>query len=273
MAALCLQGAEQQKNKYFTLDNGLQIYLQERHQLPLINVVFAVDMGSKDETPGTNGIVHLLEHLVLLGSTASYRGPVLIKEIRKKGAYFNAHTDHDVMTLEFSLPAKHLDYVLDVVKEKIFALKFDQKEIEREKEVIIEEIHRIMDDPMRLGTSLALQGLFRGHAYGKPVFGDSEVIKKAGREQLAAFYRKYFVPRNCALSIVGDFDTAAAAAKIKQKFSEALLRDEAFKEAGRISNIEHRISKERLTTLRYRKTPHRLPAPRGWVRRTPPVKK
>ncbi|MCK4363792.1 MAG: insulinase family protein, partial [Candidatus Aminicenantes bacterium] len=96
----------QDKNqKYFELDNGLKIFLLEKHTLPLINLVFAVNLGTKDESEETNGIVHVLEHYILFRGTEFRSGPEISQDIRRHGAYFNAHTSLDLATFEISLPS------------------------------------------------------------------------------------------------------------------------------------------------------------------------
>jgi len=213
-------GAEQNNGKFFTLPNGLQIFVQERDTLPLIHIAAAIDVGSKNESPETNGLVHLLEHLVFLGGSESHRGDEWVTEVRQRGALFNAHTDRDFMTLEISLPAEFLDFALNFVKEKVFALKIIQREADREKKIILEEIKQILDDPERFGTHLVLQNLFKGHAYGIPLFGDTEIIKNATVKQLESLYKTFFTPANCSLSIVGNFDSHDVENKIKDIFGK-----------------------------------------------------
>ena len=212
--------ANQTNSKSFTLSNGLEISLQERDKLHLVHIAAGIDVGSKNESPDTNGLIHLLEHLVFLGSSESHGGEEWVTEVRRRGGRFNAHTDRDFMTLEISLPAGHLDFVLNFVKEKVFALKLIQGEADREKKIILKEIDRIMDDPKRSGTHLVLQELFNGHPYGLPLFGDKEVIKNATVTQLYPLYKRFFTPANCSLSIVGDFKLAEAEKKIRIIFGE-----------------------------------------------------
>ena len=219
-AAARLRGAETGRNKYVALDNGLKVLLSERDKLPLINIAFAVDVGAKDETKETNGLVHLLEHLVLLGSTESFKSEHLIKETRAKGFSMNAHTDNDLMTFEMSFPAKHLDFALDLSREKIFALKIIKEEMEGEKKIINEEINQILDDPESLGTSLVFRHLFQGHAYEHPIYGNKEIIQNATVNQLETFYKNYFTPANCSLSIVGRFKIEDVENKISEIFGE-----------------------------------------------------
>ena len=206
-------------SKYFKLANGLQVFLEERDKIPLVNIGFAVHMGSRNETRETNGLVHLLEHLLLLGGTDTYPAKELMEKIRGNGLYFNAHTGHDIMTLDISAPSEHTDKALAILKEKVFNLKLAAEEVEKEKKVILEELSQIEDDPEKLGMKLLLQALFSGHPYEKPVSGDKTIIEAATASQLEAFYKKYFVPSNCAIALVGDFKIETMEKRITEIFA------------------------------------------------------
>ena len=113
---------EHPPTRYFKLENGFQIFLYPRHTLPLIHLVIAFDVGSKDETEETNGLVHILEHYILFRGTEYRTGSEISQDIRRHGAYFNAHTDRDLSTFEMSLPSDYLDFALRNQKEILFHL-------------------------------------------------------------------------------------------------------------------------------------------------------
>ena len=144
------------------MDNGLKVYLYERHSVPLVNLALAVNCGSKDETEETNGIVHILEHYILFRGTEMRSGDRIAEEIRQNGAYFNAHTSRDLAFFEISLPSQNKDFALQLQKEIIFQLNLSQAELDEEKQVILEEINQLHDDPIRYATSLVYQNLFFG---------------------------------------------------------------------------------------------------------------
>lgn len=204
--------------KQFILDNGLKIFLYERHNLPLLNIVAAVNAGSKDETEETNGLVHLLEHYVLFRGTEIRSGSEIARDIRRHGAYFNAHTGQDLAVFEIALPSEYSDFALNNQKEILFSLKIDPQELEAEKEVVLEELNQIQDDPFKYALALVYQNLFSGHPYGRPVFGKAENIRALTAEQVIAFYKKFFVPSNCALAIVGDFSIREMEDKVRACF-------------------------------------------------------
>lgn len=212
------QAQEEARTKNFELENGLKVFLYERHTLPLVNFVIAVNLGTKDESEDSSGLVHILEHYILFRGTALRSGTQVSQDIRRHGAYFNAHTGLDLAVFEISLPSGHAEFALKNQKEILFNLKIDQEELDQEKKVILEEISQIQDDPIRYATSLIYQKMFPNHPYQKPVYGKEEVIKAATAEQIEEFHRRFFVPQNCALAAVGDFRIEEIEKKIKEIF-------------------------------------------------------
>ena len=207
LAALPGALSAENSGRYFVLDNGLRVFLYEKRDLPLLHVVTAFDVGSKDETDETSGLVHLLEHCLLFRGTAVRSGAEVSADIRRHGGYFNANTGLDLSLFEISLPAEHAEFALRNQKDLLFDLDLSQAELDEEKEVILEEYSQMEDDPERSAADLVLQALFTGHAYGRSVYGRREVIRSATAGGLLGFYRKYFVADNCALAVVGDFAT------------------------------------------------------------------
>lgn len=209
---------EEARTKNFELENGLQVFLYERHILPLVNVVIAVNLGTKDESEESSGLVHILEHYILFRGTALRSGTQVSQDIRRHGAYFNAHTGLDLAVFEISLPSEHVEFALKNQKEILFNLKIDQEELDEEKKVILEEISQTQDDPIRYATSLIYQNMFLNHPYQKPVYGKKEVIEAATVEQLEEFHRRFFFPQNCTLAAVGDFRIEEIEEKIREIF-------------------------------------------------------
>lgn len=205
-------------SKNFVLDNGLRVCLVEKRGVPLFNAVVAVDAGVKDETPDTRGLVHLLEHCILFRGTGKRTGSQVGREVREHGAYFNAHTGEDLAWFEISVPAESAEFALANQREIVFDLKISQSELDREKEVVLEEISQIEDDPFRYATSLAYRHLFKGHAYEFPIYGDKSIIRTLTADRLQDFHRRLFVPGNCALAAVGDFNLQDMEAMIRRVF-------------------------------------------------------
>lgn len=201
--------AGEEPGRSFTLDNGLRVFLYEKRDLPLVHVVTGFDVGSKNETDATSGIVHLLEHCVLFRGTTARTGEEVVADVRRHGAYFNANTSQDLAVFEISVPAAEAGFALRNQKDILFGFSVSPEELEAEKAVILEELNQMEDDPRRRATDLVLQALFPGHPYGRSVYGRRESIAAARPEDLLDLHRRYFVPANGALAVVGDFAVAA----------------------------------------------------------------
>jgi len=219
-----LSGAEDPE-RFFTLDNGLRVFLYEKRDLPLLHVVTGFDVGSKNETDGTSGIVHLLEHCILFRGTAAPSGGDAGAEIRRHGAYFNAHTSQDLSVFEISLPADEAEFALRNQRAVLFGFDLSQAELDAEKDVILEEFNQMEDDPRRQATDLVLQALFPGHPYGRSVYGRREIIREARAEDVLAFYRRYFGPGNAALAVVGDFAASDMEGRVREVFGSVPKAD------------------------------------------------
>ena len=205
----------------FQLENKMKVVVINKKSLPMVNIVLAVNAGSKDENIVNNGTLHLLEHLILFRREFS-------RKVRAHGGYFNGHTDRDLTIFEISLPAKELEFGLSVLKEMIFEFKVSADSLEKEKKVIEREFKQIKDDPVRFGRSLALQHLFAGHPYSLPVSGDLNVIQKSAAATIESFYKKYFHPGNCALAIVGNVhppDAEMLVKRLMEKIPQSELKD------------------------------------------------
>lgn len=209
----------------FVLPNGLKVFLYEKHDLPLVNIALAVDAGSKDETAATNGVAHLLEHCLLFRGTEFRSGFEVSRELRRRGAYFNANTGQDLTVFELACPSGQADFALRNQREIIFGFALTQAELDDEKDIVLEELKQTEDDPERHGADLTMQRLFAGHPYGRPVYGRPDVIRSARVEDLAAFHARYFVPNNCSLAVVGDFRTAEMEARLREVFGPLKAAD------------------------------------------------
>ncbi len=236
--------SQDKTQKFFELDNGLKVFLYEKHTVPLVNLVFAVNLGTKDESDETNGLVHILEHYILFRGSEFRSGEEISQDIRRHGAYFNAHTSLDLATFEISLPSEHADFALRNQKEILFNLKLSQEELDEEKKVILEELSQAQDDPIKHATSLVYQNLFKGHPYQKPIQGKKEIIEAITVEQVEKFYRKFFVPSNCVLAIVGDFEIEKMEKKAKDIFGDLKREEISSPKYGKVPALKKTVEIE-----------------------------
>ncbi len=180
-------------------------------------------------------------------------GDELAQEIREHGAYFNAHTSRDLTYFEMTLPSENGDFGLELQKEILFHLKLTQEELDDEKEVILEEISKIHDDPMRYATALAHQNLFLGHPYQNPVYGNIETIKNLSVNQAQEFYARYFVPKNSSLVVLGDFNLSEMEKKVRKLYGDLTNENFITAEFENVPSLSEtiRIEKEMDVNLGY----------------------
>jgi len=225
----------QNAGKYFVLDNGLKVALYERAGLPLINISAAVNVGTKDEPEGSSGLVHLLEHAILFRGTEFRSGTEISRDIRRNGAYFNATTGQDLAVFDISLPSDRFDFGLANQKEILFNFDVSAEELDKEKDIILEEIRMVRDDPRKHAASLVYQNLFKGHPYRNPAYGSAEDLRTVTLDKLKAFYASFFVPGNCSLAVVGDLPLKDMEEKVRAVFSSvkaSAFKPAAFEKAG-----------------------------------------
>ena len=210
--------AEEERSDFYTLANGLRVYLMENRTLPLVHMVVAVDLGSKNEADETNGLSHVLEHYILFRGTNSRTAEEISRDIRRHGAYFNAFTGLDLAQFEMTLPAGQEEFALSNQKDILFNLKIDAEALEAEKEVVLEELNQQEDDPLQSATSLVYQKIFAGHPYARPIAGTRKSIAGLTAAQLGSFYRTFFTPSNSVLAVVGDFSLPDLKEKVARIF-------------------------------------------------------
>lgn len=224
-----------------TLFNGLRVFLYSRPGVPLLNLAVAVEAGTRDESEGRNGLLHLLEHILLFRSAGLRESEDFLSGMRRQGIYFNGFTGRDYSLFEMSAPPERAETAFRALAELLFDFDVNDKDLEREKEVIHEEISRLREEPLRFGLERVAARLFQGHPYGRPVHGRDEEIARVTRDDLLAFHRAYFTPSRCVLAAVGglpakDMEQAAREAfgrlrtDNERPYAERLLPVPPFKE-------------------------------------------
>jgi len=201
-----------------TLDNGLRVLLLEDHRSPIVSFQVWYRVGARNESPGATGIAHFLEHLMFKG-TPSVGPREFARRIEQNGGRNNAFTTHDVTSYFVDIASDRLGLVVDLEADRMRNLLLDPREIEAERQVVIEERRtRTEDDPSGfLGEEVAALA-FRAHPYGHPVIGWADDIRRVTPEEIRAFYRTYYVPNNALVVAVGDFVAADLLARLRATF-------------------------------------------------------
>lgn len=203
----------------FTIKNGLKVIAVESHKSPVVSVQMWVRNGSADERSGDEGLSHFIEHLVFKGSK-KYKVGEIASVVEGCGGELNAYTSFDQTVFYVTISKNFFDTALDVISQMMGSPLFDAEEIDREREVVIEEIKRSQDSLSRRASRQLFSTLYPKYPYSVPVIGYPEVIRSIPRERIVSFYQERYVPQNMFLLITGDFDPQQLPEKVEAYFSE-----------------------------------------------------
>ncbi|MGZ6125838.1 MAG: M16 family metallopeptidase, partial [Myxococcales bacterium] len=200
------------------LPNGLTLLVEENHAAPVVAIQVWMRVGSADERPDQAGLAHLHEHMLFKGTAR--RGPgEIARTIESCGGEINAWTSFDQTVYHVVLASQFFAEGMDVLADAVTSAAFDPDELQREIEVVCEEIKRSQDSPTRK-LSRELFGLaFSRHPYGKPVIGTEESVRSFTREGILKFYRRWYRPENAVVIVVGDLREAEALALAEKLFA------------------------------------------------------
>ena len=185
------------------LDNGLRVMCLEDHSVALAEVEVWVRAGILNEDESKNGISHFLEHLVFKGTTR--RGPgEMDREIESLGATLDAATSKDWARFSTTLPSKYLDKAMDVLSDAVMNARLDEDDLELERAVVWDEIASRESSPITAGLAILDATVFKTHPYRLPLEGTRESLSKISREDVYDYYKRFYVPANATLIVVGD---------------------------------------------------------------------
>jgi zinc protease len=186
------------------LTNGLKIRLKEIHTAPIVSHWVWYRVGSRDEVPGKTGISHWVEHMQFKG-TQKFPGNLLDKLISRDGGYWNAFTNLDWTAYYQVMPSEKIDIAFQLEADRMVNSRFDPKEVEAERTVIISEREGNENEPLFRLTSEVQKAAFNSHAYNHDIIGEMDDLKSMDRDDLYRHYRQYYVPNNALVAIAGDF--------------------------------------------------------------------
>lgn len=201
----------------YQLTNGLTVILQENHATPVVALNMWVKAGSANETDKEAGISHVFEHMLFKGTKKRPVG-MIAKEVESAGGIINAFTSFDHTVYYLILASRFFDTGLDILADAIQSSSFDPGELEKEKEVVLEEWRRSQDIPSSFLSDRLFSTSYQRHPYGRPVIGYKDTIVSLTREQMLNYFRKWYIPNNMALVIVGDFNAREIMPKVEQAF-------------------------------------------------------
>jgi predicted Zn-dependent peptidase len=199
------------------LPNGVRVVTVRRRHSASASVSVFVRTGSRNESARLNGISHVVEHMAFKGTHArdAHR---LNLDAERLGAQVNAHTDKDHTAYHMTGLAQHAGAFVQMLGDIVRHSTFPAEELERERQVILQELVEDEDDPVSTGFKLFDKACFGAHPLAQAVIGTRRNIERFTRDDLLAYVQRQYTGANVILGVAGDIDPAAIVAEVRAAF-------------------------------------------------------
>ena len=201
------------------LKNGLRVIAIPLKDSTTVTVLVMVEAGSKYETKEINGLSHFLEHMCFKGTLNRPRSIDITHELDSIGAEYNAFTGQEYTGYYAKAHPKHFTKILDVVSDVYLNPLLEEKEIEKEKGVVIEEINMYEDNHPRKVRQHFEALLYGDQPAGWTITGSKENVQLLKRDQISEYRHKHYVSQATAVIISGSVDVSAAFKAVAKKFA------------------------------------------------------
>ena len=225
-----------------TLDNGLRI-IHLPSASPVVYCGIGVKAGSRHEQPGEEGLAHFCEHLSFKG-TQRRSAVQIINAIEGVGGELNAFTNKEDTIYYCAISNNHFKRAVDVLFDIVFCSEYPQAEVEKEREVVCEEIESYEDTPAELIYDEFENLLFAGNPLGHNILGTREKVRSYTTDDAHRFTARYYRPENCVFFASGDIDFSkiAKASKAPESSFSSPEGDTIDKSASK--TIERRVGEQ-----------------------------
>ncbi|MGB0882737.1 MAG: M16 family metallopeptidase, partial [Vicingaceae bacterium] len=206
------------EQNFLELKNGIRI-IHKPAKSEVAHCGFIIKTGSRDENLDQNGITHFIEHAIFKG-TKNRKSYHILNRIDNVGGEINAFTTKEQTSIYASFTKEYIERALELLSDILFNSTYPEKELDKEKDVIIDEINSYLDSPYEQIYDDFEELIFKDHPLGMNILGTVESVKKINRNKILNFIKENYRTDQIVFSIVGDFSFE----KIK-KLSHKYLND------------------------------------------------
>lgn len=206
------------------LDNGIRVVTEHISHARTVSVGIWVDVGARDEHDLTNGCSHFVEHMLFKGTPGRDAGQIAM-ELDVLGGTANAFTGKDATCYYATVLDTQLPRLLELFADFFLHSLFDPEELEREKQVILQEISMVEDTPEEQIHDL-FEGLLWGHhPLGNTILGSLEVVSRMERQKLLEHMRNFYTPGKVVFAAAGNLDHEKFCGQLTALFSSLKRAD------------------------------------------------
>ena len=200
------------------LKNGLRVITAPMKDNPTVTVLVLVEAGSKYEDKKVNGISHFLEHMCFKGTIKRPTAVDISKELDALGSQYNAFTAQEYTGYYAKSDARHFSQIFDVVSDIYLNSTFPEKEMQREKGVIIEEINMYEDIPQKHAQELMMKLLYGDQPAGRNIAGEKKNILRMKRDDFVNYKSRHYLPEATVLVVTGQITTKQVMSQVNKTF-------------------------------------------------------
>ncbi|PKL41362.1 MAG: peptidase M16 [Spirochaetae bacterium HGW-Spirochaetae-1] len=222
----------------YVQENGLRVILEPVDNVASISAGLWLTRGSRDEMEEQYGYAHFVEHMLFKG-TEKYTAQELARIVDRVGGQHNAATNREYTCYYINVIFEHLEMAVEILADMYFGSLLDPVELEKEKNVIIEEIKMYEDTPDEFIHDLFMENMLIGHPLSHSILGTVESIGATTSEKLRKFYNHHYRNENAVFVIAGNFETDHARKLIDTYFKKGAAK-------GDVSKLSAPSSPERL---------------------------
>ncbi len=200
------------------LSNGLKLIVRRDAAAPVVSIWAFVSIGGVNEDDTTAGLSHVLEHMAFKGTEGHGVGEIS-RQVERLGGEINAFTSYHATAYYLNLPKRHLNFGVGLLADVLTNSVFDKDELQKELQVIREEIRMRDDQPETRLWELLSALTFQKHRLGCSIAGSHENVSGFTRQQLVEFWERYYTPKNTRIVVVGDLEPKAVLTELERQFS------------------------------------------------------
>jgi predicted Zn-dependent peptidase len=205
----------------YTLKNGIRVIHNRVTTTKIVHCGLMLDIGSRDETPTNQGIAHFWEHMAFKG-TSKRKAFHIINRLESLGGELNAYTDKEKILFYASLRDDYFERAMELLTDITFDSIFPTSQIERERQVILEEMMMYMDDPDDSLQDEFDSVVFAGHSLGMNILGTEKTVRTFKRKNFQQFIREHLDTKRVVFSCVGNISMEQVI-KLAEKHTSVLF--------------------------------------------------
>ena len=207
------------KSNKILLKNNLRVISVPMADALTTTILILDEAGSEYETRKNNGVSHFLEHMCFKGTEKRLSSLDITSELDAVGAAYNAFTSNQYTGYYAKVQPKYFDEILDIISDIYLNPVFNQREIEKERGVIIEEINMYEDLPMRRVQEFFTNLLYGDQPAGWDIAGKKEIIRRINRNDFIEYQKNHYLGKSTTVVVTGNFNEKEAVKKIESAFS------------------------------------------------------